>query len=265
MKKTKFIFLFLILLGILKNLTFCKRQESWIEEGQNLKFKIDENYRISDIESAFSVHNQVMDEIFGDYIQYTNDYDYIESIISSVESKVNFSFDKTQKVFMHDMFDNYLKLNPKDMIDKFVANGMMTIHSAKVLQVINEYMMSKDLVSYSNIHLEIEKVKFNFVENNNTLSEFDRYQLVTFLETVKNSAKHYQNLYDDSLEMESRNNCGRCIKENLWQILLGDGVGGAVLGITGCLVFPPACPALIPALIAIGSGGVLAVRCPHCR
>jgi hypothetical protein len=140
----------------------------------------------------------------------------------------------------------------------------MSKKAVEVFNQIDDYMLVKDLGSYREIALEISNVQKIFIDDNSELSDFDKHQLTSFLLIIDNSAEHYKEHYEGIDLTNSRERCGKCLRRNLWQILLGDGVGGAVLGITGCLVFPPACPAIIPVLLAIGSGGVAAVRCPQC-
>lgn len=245
--------------------TFCSKEAVEVPTiSETTKYQIDENYRLANLTNSLQIHNQVMDEIFGEEIEYTNDNEYVSAIIQSVEDKTRTYFNEEQKVFMHDMFNTYLKLDTKSMISKFETDGMISKKAAEVFNQIDDYMLSKELETYREIAFEIENVQKRFIDENAELSDFDKHQLTSFLLIVDNSAEHYKESYEGVDLTNSRESCGKCLKRNLWQILLGDGVGGAVLGITGCLVFPPACPAIIPTLLVIGSGGVAALRCPQC-
>lgn len=253
---------FLLLSTAMMIFTFCSKEPVNI---QTPPYQLDENYRFGDLSDDLKVHNEVMDEVFNNEISFTDDESYISAIISSVESKTNETLDEEQKSFVHDTFNKYLKVETPEMINKFVQDGMMSFKAANAFMKIDNHMLSKELATYREIAEELAFVQKEFIDANNELSAFDKHQLTVFLEIVDNSANHYQDQYQyEENSLMSRESCRKCIRKKLWQILLADGVGGAVLGVAACIVFPPACPAIIPALIAVGSGAAVLDRCPQC-
>lgn len=209
-----------------------------------------------DLQFAFKTHNQIMDNLLnGEYDDLSN-IGFVNSVINTVETKSNTTFSLEEKEFIHNMNENFINVSTSDMVDLSIEKGYMSSQVGKTIMDIDGHMQTVEYNNYDDAKRDLEYLQSSFIDKNVDLTTSDKNLLTVLVKTMDNSAKHYENLY----KLDERGKCGKCIRNNIGNILLADGVG-SVQGLVGCLIFPPSCAVLIPALMAVGSGGAMIAKC----
>ena len=209
-----------------------------------------------DLQFAFKTHNQIMDNLLnGEYDNLNND-GFVNSVISTIETKGNTTFSFEEKEFIHNMNENFIDVSTSVMVDLSIENGYMSSEAGEIFLDIDSHMQTVAYNNYDDAKRDIDYLQTEFVDKNMNLTLSDKNLLSVLIKTMDNSAYHYKELYTQ----DNRGKCSKCIKKNIGFILLADGIG-AVQGLVGCLIFPPSCAILIPALMAVGSGGAMIAKC----
>lgn len=247
--------------------SYCKKEKI---ETSLLATKIstvaNEGYKCpEDLKDALAIHNKVMNEVFNGQFTGSNYTEFVQFVTNSVETKVGISLTKEQRQFVQDVFNKYINTASfGQTVSNLLGDNLISANVADVLMQIDREVENANDSTYEQIHGRIVVFQKNLVDLNPNLSSDEKCQLTAFLTICENGAYNYRSEYEDnSGGVQDRESCKKCLKKKIWQILLGDGAGG-ILGAVACAIWPPACPVLLPVIIAIGSAGVLAVRCPQC-
>ncbi len=224
-------------------------------EKEVFKYSSPEEY---DLSFAFKTHNQIMDNLLNDEYNDLSQAGYVNSVIETIELKSNSVFSNDEKEFIHMMNENFIDASVPNMVKLSIEKGYMTDEASKVMLEIDNHMQTVSYNNYDDAKRDLDYLQTEFVDKNITLSNSDKNQLTVLIKTMDNSAYHYKDFY--TLDTRGKGKCGKCIRNHIGGILLADGVG-ALGGLVSCLIFPASCVALIPALMAVGSGGAMISVC----
>ncbi len=211
-------------------------------------------------QADLDLHNRVMTQFLEGRLDASSHESLIAGTVAIVEQDRGTRYDR--EVVMREA-TNYLNeyggLDSRPLIDKFYRDSKISGREYNALINIDATMSSASLETLDECLEQLNSVEVDFIDNNRELQSCEKIRLKSVLAVCKNSAGLYFR-YISNGDIQLRGGFFKCIKKNLWKILLADGVG-AIQGGAACLIWPPSCAILLPVLMAIGSGAAIAFFC----
>ncbi|MFP5470048.1 MAG: hypothetical protein ACLGGV_00485 [Bacteroidia bacterium] len=210
------------------------------------------------LNNALIIHNRFMEKTIDGHIVFHNNEEMTDALIEHMKLEFKEIDENTIRESLDAFYNEYSGLFSQDIIDKMYSNQTVSLelHNAltEVVSSLESVPEKADFKVFNATLIEtVRRVDTDFV-----LTTTDRERFNMFIDVVKNGSDLYA-----SKSAATSKCCNDCLKRKKRDIILGD-AAAAIAGIVGCFVYPPACPYLLPALIAAGSAGVIAYRCPCC-
>ncbi len=227
------------------------------------------DFSISDqeLKNALEIHDRVMLQILNHEIIPDANGHLASGVATNVISEMNITENValiTDVIAEHEA--EYGGLTPVQANTKMLHDSLISSAQFAVLSNIEAFMSTADNESLASFLANCDYAQAQYVTNNPTLSENEKGIINMYLKVCKNSAQLYYSLPNGG-ENPNRScaggSCKKCLKSNIFYIVAGD-AAGAIAGIGACLLLPPACIALLPALMAVGSGASILMFCSCC-